>query len=184
MFIQPHPARLERRKLHNPLFALVILKFTVLYIPVFCLPNLLSIQNKMGIKICLTGWDTCLHREVNQLCGMMWRNMICYGGLYIVYYCATGIRVLDVQRRPGENESRYPTMTRHASRVTWLCVYGTSINLNRRFVQIKFNRHFVPCYSYSGASSGVTIDMRKFQATTVRVLSLLVRLIYLFIRSK
>ena len=121
MSIQPPPARLERRKLHNPLFALVILKFTVLHISVFCLPNLLSMQNKMGIKICLTGWDTCLHREVNQLCGMMWRDMICYGGLYIVHYCATGIRVLDVQRQPGENESHYPTMTRHV-RPGYVCM--------------------------------------------------------------
>ena len=75
--IQPHPERLERSKLHNPLFALVILKFTVLHISVFCLPNLLSMQSKMGIKICLTGWDTCLHREVNQLYAMMWRDVIC-----------------------------------------------------------------------------------------------------------
>ena len=36
-------------------------------------------------------------------------------------------------------------------------------------MQIKFNRHFVPCFSYDEVTRAVTIDMRNFQATHVRL---------------
>ena len=36
-------------------------------------------------------------------------------------------------------------------------------------MQIKFRRHFVPCFSYDDVTRVVTVDMRNFQCTHVRL---------------